>query len=227
MTRYIRANYDCQTNRWQLGKLGLPLSPVPLMPGDLCRLQVLFQNTEGSLAAYTVPLLMFKTYDNYINGGDFTFTANTYDTDDAWHNPAIGQVSIPFIVPYSMTPSMFITGLALFTSAGQKMETSVLRTVANYAEYLGTETNIPVGTPGANDGTVVIAAGNTQTNPVLITGLTATTGRVLAQLNGGPAGFTQSMVIITAGQFVVTVPQPPDAFVAGATYSFTYWVLHL
>ena len=25
MTRYIRANYDCQTNRWQLGKLGLPL----------------------------------------------------------------------------------------------------------------------------------------------------------------------------------------------------------
>ena len=226
MTRYVRASYDTLTNRWQLGKLGLPLSPVPLLRGDVCHLQVAFLNVQGDLSAYTLPLLMFKTYTNWLNGGDFTLAANTYDTSDPFHNLSKNQISIPFIVSYSMALDTFLSSVALFTMTGLKMETAVLRTQVQQAGYQGTETNIPSGTPGNNTFTVTIQAGQTSSAPVSAYALTKATGQVIAQLEGNNS-FTPWSVVVSDGSFVITVPQAPDVLIPNATYTFTACMVHI
>lgn len=227
MTRYIRALYDSQKNRWLQGKLGLPLGPVPLCPGDLCHLQVIYLNSTDNLAAYTIPLFMVKTWDNWLNGGNFAFAANTYDDGDPFHNPSLNQVSIPFITPYSLPRTDYPSSLALFTAAGQKMETQILPMCANMAMYQGTETNIPVGTPGANSFTVTVPSGATSSPPQVVAGLTAATGKVLAQLETSTGGFSPWIVTVADGSFVVNVPTAPDTLIPGATFIFSTWVLHL
>ena len=229
MQRTVQALYDCETNRWKLGKLGLPLAPVPLIPGDTCNFQVQYLNVHGDLTGFPYPLLWFKTYSDWVNGGNFAFASNVY-VDDGFFDLALNRISIPFIVPYTLPRQDYMTGIALFTSTGmtgQKMETAVLRQTIVPAGVTGTETNPPAGTPGTFLFTVTIAAGETSSPPQLITGLTAATGKVIAQPESTAAGFTPWSVTVSNNSFIVTVPQPPDAIIPGAAYKFTCWVAHL
>jgi hypothetical protein len=226
MGKIIRLDYDCYNGKWS----PIPSTLLEWPIGDPYLLRLKLINAPTNIEDFETPLLLFKTLENFVSGGNFTAVFSSFDDEDTdWHLPANYQFSIPFILSsLSITSDKkYYLSTVLMDELDNRIQTSPYRFWAKNVMYQGTEASIPQGviTMGITD-TVQITGSDTS-KTIIVDGLTKETGKVVLTQEVSSAGYITPWVSIPdlGGEFTIGVPTAPEITPGdGRTFTFNYLV---
>lgn len=208
------------SNKWlPIGGLCGSLLQIPKL--GLFELDI--SATEDLTDTSTSCIFSLKTLAAADSGGDFTYAIAGFNTLSAFHDPAEGQVAIPFIIGNDTPAGRYVGSINLLSALGQitQLSSFAVDLQENFATAspLGTETT----------GSVTISGTNTS-SVVTLSGMKAD-GLVLAIQSGTPAsanwgGVTIPTVVNGVGQFTISVPVAPQVTPGdGKQFTIQYFVI--